>query len=1066
MTFNAQTDPARPDYRLVLDRLANAVVAADETGCIVYANAATERLLGWPAGELIGQSLGTIQPPRLRDVHLVGFRRYLETRTPKLIGGTVRVPALRRDGTEVEVELALAAVRTDEGAGRELFVASLRDLSERIELERQITVTRYLRAAAGAAAKFSTGIDRDGVLQTTVDTLVVDFDAGLAQVWLSDGESDVLRLGASARRSTATIESADAQIDPVSPPRQVGEVARSRQPLVQNDLVGDPVLDQGWIEGEEIASVAAFPLVAGDDLLGVLVCFGRSPLPEEGAAALASFAAMVTAALNDVQLLVREQAARAEAEAGQRHAAFLAEASALLASSLDYEATLASVARAAVPHVADWCAIDVVEDDDRVRPLAIAHVDPAKVELARELRHRYPPDPDAPIGSRHVLRTGQSELVPEIRDAALVAAARDEEHLRVLRDVGFTSYMAVPLATRQRTLGVITLVSAESGRRYRLADLALAEELARRAALAIDNAQLYRDAREAEERARRQAVRLEVLARASQAFAAARLDLPAVLDTVARQTVEALGDGCIIRLVSDDGGWFIPAAAHYPNPEALSFLWGLLRATPHPIDEGLVGRVAASGEPLLLAAPSQAEMRAALKPEYRAFLDRFGLHSALIVPLRGRDGVIGTLMTWRDTAGRPYTLDDQGFLQALADRAASAIENARLYREQVEARGRVQQLAAERALTLGQIAEGVIITDAEGQITFVNDAARALHGVAELGVGVDGYTATYHLLTLEGEPYPPAELPLARAVLRGETVVDAEWRIRRPDGSEVVAQGSATPVVAEDGRRLGAVLTVRDVTAEREFQRQKDEFFITASHDLKTPLTSIKGWAQLLRARAERDGARVRDLPALSATEAQAGGMQRLVEQLLDASRLRIGQRLELEPTEFDLTTLARRLVGHYQAMTDRHELRVMTSDSGTVRGHWDEGRIEQVVANLLSNAIKYSPGGGRIEVTVARVEDEARLRVWDEGIGIPAAEQARVFEQFYRAENAAGADGGAGRGFGIGLFSAQQIAARHRGRIEAESVEGEGSTFTLVLPLEASALSAPLVQNAGPHSN
>jgi len=124
------------------------------------------------------------------------------------------------------------------------------------------------------------------------------------------------------------------------------------------------------------------------------------------------------------------------------------------------------------------------------------------------------------------------------------------------------------------------------------------------------------------------------------------------------------------------------------------------------------------------------------------------------------------------------------------------------------AHARVEQLAAERAAILGQIAEGIVIADPTGRITFVNDAAQRIHGIAELGVPVGAYSETYHLLTMDGQFFPAEDLPLARAVLRGETVVDAQWRIRRPDGREIIAQGSAAPVTGEDGRLLGAVLTV------------------------------------------------------------------------------------------------------------------------------------------------------------------------------------------------------------------------------------------------------------------
>jgi PAS domain S-box-containing protein len=192
--------------------------------------------------------------------------------------------------------------------------------------------------------------------------------------------------------------------------------------------------------------------------------------------------------------IARDITERKRAEDAQR---FLADASSVMASSLDYETTLASVARMAVPNIADWCAIDVLEEDGTVKRLAVAHVDPSKVEWAHDLQSRYPPDMNAEVGVPNVLRTGKSEIYPDITDAMLVAGAVDDEHLRIMREIGFTSAMIVPLVAHGRTVGVMTFITAESGRHYGSDDLAFAENLAGRAALAIDNARLYRAARQA-----------------------------------------------------------------------------------------------------------------------------------------------------------------------------------------------------------------------------------------------------------------------------------------------------------------------------------------------------------------------------------------------------------------------------------------------------------------------------------------------------------------------------------------------------------------------------------------
>ena len=176
---------------------------------------------------------------------------------------------------------------------------------------------------------------------------------------------------------------------------------------------------------------------------------------------------------------------------------FLADASKILGASLDTAVTLKAIAALAVPQLADWCAVELVGSTGEGEQLAVEHVDPAKVQLAWDIRRRFPPKHDAPNGVPNVLRTGKSELYAEVTDEMLVQGAIDEEHLRITRELGLKSALIVPMIASGTTLGAIILVSAESGRRFGTDDLALAEELASRAALATENARLYQDAREA-----------------------------------------------------------------------------------------------------------------------------------------------------------------------------------------------------------------------------------------------------------------------------------------------------------------------------------------------------------------------------------------------------------------------------------------------------------------------------------------------------------------------------------------------------------------------------------------
>jgi GAF domain-containing protein len=273
---------------------------------------------------------------------------------------------------------------------------------------------------------------------------------------------------------------------PLAHPNPASDAARQARPILLNDPHEIQQRYGEFVEDvPEGRSVVCLPLGAATHPVGVAgLTFDNGWLPGPQELDLLMTFADVCA-----QAIRRIRAANEAAERA-RQLAFLADASAELASSLDYRSTLAKVASLCVPVLADWCAVDIVERDT-LTTLAVAHADPAKVAWAWELQRRYPPDPDSPTGAANVIRTGASELYEEINDEMLVATARDAEHLRLARELNLRSAIVVPLNVHGRTFGAITLIRAENDRRYGPADLVIAEDLGRRAAMAIDNAQLH-----------------------------------------------------------------------------------------------------------------------------------------------------------------------------------------------------------------------------------------------------------------------------------------------------------------------------------------------------------------------------------------------------------------------------------------------------------------------------------------------------------------------------------------------------------------------------------------------
>jgi two-component system, sensor histidine kinase and response regulator len=375
--------------------------------------------------------------------------------------------------------------------------------------------------------------------------------------------------------------------------------------------------------------------------------------------------------------------------------------------------------------------------------------------------------------------------------------------------------------------------------------------------------------------------------------------------------------------------------------------------------------------------------------------------------------------------------------------------------EHVRDRQRVEELAAaaqsERdrlQQIIDVLPEGVVITDHQGRFTQVNTVALNIWGL-QVPEGEYRHYGAFDCYYPDGTPYSIEDLPLSMSLTRGETVLMEQVDIRNVTSDELVpVLVNSAPLHNSFGTIVGAVAVFQDISALREFEEQKDEFLQTVSHDLKNPLTSIQGYAQMLR--RIRPEETERHETAVGYMETAAKRAIALLDDILDLTRSQMNRPLELTRSEIDLVELIKRLVEQHQATTDQHRIEVSSSVDELV-GEWDEVRLERVFGNLLVNAITYSPDGGRIELQVdndtADNGEFAVVRVRDEGIGIPAADLPNLFQRFQRASNVRDQY----RGTGLGLAGAKTILEAHSGDIWVESVEGAGSTFTVRLPLTRS---------------
>lgn len=632
----------------------------------------------------------------------------------------------------------------------------------------------------------------------------------------------------------------------------------------------------------------------------------------------------------------------------------------------------------------------------------------------------------------------------------------------------------LPLVSRGRTLGTLGLTIPESSG-WTEDEKSFLVLVGRYASQAIERLRLLETERRSRAAADAAAARTNVLNHTSRVFMDAAMDLDSRLAEIVRELGSVINGCAGIALIEPDGR-FRTAAIYHPSPEAKAWLDSLAVAAPLQVGDGVSGGVARTGQSVLLTATDPVEIVAAAPPAYREFLEAHPTYAMMVAPLRVRGGrIIGTVTATRTRPGETYAPADLSLLEALAERAASAIENARLHQENLDARLSAEQLyrfaqasvSADNveqvfsagleaiAQALGASRSAILLFDEQGEMRF-----RAWRGLS------DGYRRA-----VEGhspwsrdavDPHPVLVPDVhADASLRAFADLFDDEHIGSLAFIPLVTRGrligkfmvyydraheysrAETDVALTIGNHLASVTSRFAAVAELERTLHYNELFAgVLAHDLRNPLGAMLTAAQLLLMRHEGEGDRV--TKPLSHILISGERMSRMIEQLLDLTRARSGGGIEIQPRETNLADLCSHALSELELLFP--ERKIHRDVAGDQIGSWDEDRLTQIISNLVANAAQHAPRGTDIKVLLdGSATNEIVLEVHNEGT-IAANLLPHLFDPFRGTRHRRGHT----QGLGLGLFIVRELARAHGGTVDVVSADLVGTTFSVRLPRRA----------------
>lgn len=625
----------------------------------------------------------------------------------------------------------------------------------------------------------------------------------------------------------------------------------------------------------------------------------------------------------------------------------------------------------------------------------------------------------------------------------------------------------LPIRVGDRRLGVLGLTFDDAAIQPDGRQLLLI--VSRYCAQALERLRLLEAERASRARAEASAARMALLSRASHAFAEAGPSFERVVQAVVHEIVPAYADACGVVLARDHDDELDVVAVEHRDPEAVAGVRALLELRRHRRGEGLTGRVAETGEAIFLPTVDRAALLAQVPPDYRAWVEQHCPHSIIAVPMRARGRVLGVLGANRQAPSPPFTAEDFELLTEVGDRAAMALDASRLLRETETARGRAELLyQLSRAVMSAQtvddvyraaldaIAQGlevpraaVLLSDAAGTMRFVawrelsEDYRRAVEGHSPWAPDAVGPQPVV-VSDAQAEPSLSAYRDLFRREGIGALAFIPLTAAGRLIGKFMLYERAPRSFSAPELDLASAIgdhvaLAVVRFRAVEELQRAvrfHELFTGMLGHDLRTPLTAILTSAQLALSRVESD----RLVKPLSRIIGSSQRMARMIEQLLDFTRMRLGQGIPLDLRRVDIAAVARQVIEEIDEASPDWTFRL--AQTGDTSGSWDQDRLSQVFSNLIANAVQHGAPSGGVDVHVDGSPESVAIVIRNQG-AIPVELLPTLFEPLSGRERRIERS----RGLGLGLHITREIVRAHQGTISVESTPERGTTFRIVLP-------------------